>query len=135
MDVVLNNADTTLGEGECFSVGALLERRPTGSHYVAAGDPFCYELVCVDFRELLVRSPRFLGFATDYLTSLLRESRRLIRMHFSSAIEVFFIRMLRPKNELSFADSPRAHNRINPGSLNEVDCRILRESFRKARTL
>jgi CBS domain-containing protein len=79
-------ADTTLGEGECFSVGALLERRPTGSHYGAATDTFCYQLAAEDFRKLLALSPRFQTFATDYLTSLLRESRRLIRMHFSSVI-------------------------------------------------
>ena len=83
---VLGNAATTLGEGECFSVGALLERRATGSHYQAASDTFCYELTSADFRELLSRSSRFQAFATDYLTSLLRESRRLITMHFSSTV-------------------------------------------------
>ena len=54
-------------------------------------------------------------------------------MHFSSAVEAFFTHMLRPKNELSSADGPRAHNWINPGLLNEVDWRILKESFRQAR--
>lgn len=74
-------AETTLGPGECFSIGALLEHRPTGSTYSAAADTFCYLLAAADFRELLHRSPRFQDFATDYLASLLRESRRLLRMN------------------------------------------------------
>jgi len=85
-DMGWGGAETTLGEGECFSVGALLEQRPTGSRYAAAGDTFCYQLTAADFRELLARSPRFQSFATDYLASLLRESRRLIRVHFSSTV-------------------------------------------------
>lgn len=74
----------TMGPGECFSIGALMEKRPVTVPYVAAEDTFCYQLPAADFRELLHRSPRFQDFATDYLTSLLRESRRLLKMHFSS---------------------------------------------------
>lgn len=73
-----------LGPGECFSVGALLERRPVGSRYEAATDTFCYQLPAADFRALFDRSPRFRAFCTAYLGSLLRESRRLLRMHDAS---------------------------------------------------
>src|SRR5688500_18477304 len=73
-----------LGPGECFSVGALLERRPVASPYIAAADTFCYQLPAADFRELLDRSARFREFYTRYLASLLRESRRLLRMHNAS---------------------------------------------------
>lgn len=73
-----------LGPGECFSVGALLERRPVASSYVAASDTFCYQLPAADFRALLDLSPRFREFCTRYLGSLLQESRRLLRMHNAS---------------------------------------------------
>jgi CBS domain-containing protein len=73
-----------LGPGECFSVGALLEHRAVGSPYVAATDVFCYQLPAADFHTLLDRSPRFRDFCTRYLSSLLQESRRLLRMHNAS---------------------------------------------------
>jgi CBS domain-containing protein len=76
--------DGTLGAGECFSVGALLEHRPVGASYVAASDVFCYQLPAADFQPLLDRSPRLREFATSYLGSLLRESRRLLSMHHAS---------------------------------------------------
>lgn len=75
----------TLGPGECFSVYALMERRPVGSPYIAATDTFCYQLPEQAFTALLHRSPRFQEFSTHYLRSLLRESRRLIHMHSASA--------------------------------------------------
>ncbi|HXF66042.1 MAG TPA: DUF294 nucleotidyltransferase-like domain-containing protein [Burkholderiales bacterium] len=74
----------TLGPGECFPLGALLECRPPDSIYVAAVDTFCYQLPAADFTELLQRSPRFQGFATRHLASLLRESRRLLKMQYAS---------------------------------------------------
>jgi len=76
----------TMRPGECFSLGALMERRPVTVPYSAAKDTFCYQLPAADFRELLHRSPRFQDFATGHLTSLLRESRRLLNMHLSSMI-------------------------------------------------
>ncbi len=75
----------TLGPGECFSVSALLEQRPVIAPYTAAGDTFCYELPAEHFPELLNRSPVFREFATRYLASMLRESRRLIQLNFTSA--------------------------------------------------
>lgn len=76
----------TLGPGECFSVGALLEGRAVSAPYVAVADTFCYELPADGFRELLHRSPRFQDFTTRYLTSLLQDSRRLLKLHFSRTV-------------------------------------------------
>lgn len=73
-----------LGPGEYFSIGALLEKRPPGPDYVAARDTFCYQLSAGDFQALLSRSARFREFATSYLSSLLRDSRRRLRMHVSA---------------------------------------------------
>lgn len=83
---VSGGATVTLGPGECFSVGALLEKRAVGSPYVAAADTFCYLLPAAEFGELLRRSPRFQEFSTRYLASLLRESRRLLKMQYSSVM-------------------------------------------------
>jgi CBS domain-containing protein len=74
----------SLGPGECFSVGALLEQRAVTSAYVAAADTFCYQLPAAAFTELMHRSPRFQDFATTYLASLLRDSRRLLKMQSAS---------------------------------------------------
>jgi len=73
-----------LGPGEYFSIGALLEKRAPGPQYVATRDTFCYQLQSEDFRALLERSARFREFATSYFASLLRDSRRLLRMHASA---------------------------------------------------
>lgn len=70
----------TLGPGECFSIGALLEQRSVTSAYVAVADTFCYQLPAAAFTELRHRSPRFQDFATSYLASLLRDSRKLLKM-------------------------------------------------------
>jgi CBS domain-containing protein len=81
---VSSRAHLTLGPGECFSVGALLEQRPVTSAYLAAADTFCYQLPANAFTELMQRSPRFQGFATGYLASLLRDSRKLLKMQSAS---------------------------------------------------
>lgn len=75
----------TLGPGECFSVYALMEKRAVASPYTAAEDTFCYLLPAEIFTELLHHSARFREYSTDYLRSLLRESRRLIQMHGAGA--------------------------------------------------
>ncbi len=56
----------------------------------------------------------------------------------SSAVEAFFfIQTLRLRQQLLAGrqDKPASPNRIDPGKLNEVDRRILKESFRQARKL
>ena len=47
----------------------------------------------------------------------------------------FFIQTLRLRSQLSAGEGSGARNRINPDLLNEVDRRILKESFRQARKL
>lgn len=75
----------TLGPGECFSVSAMLENRPVMAPYTAVADTFCYEFPAEHFPELLNRSPVFREFTTEFLASMLRESRRLIKLNFSAA--------------------------------------------------
>src|SRR5687768_11765417 len=43
----------TLGEGECFPVGALIGRRASTVNYDAAADTFCYLLGEEDFRRVM----------------------------------------------------------------------------------
>lgn len=78
-------APLCLGPGECFSVSALLERRAVTAPYTATADTFTYQLPGEKFDELLDRSPVLRNFATRYLASMLRESRRLIKLNFTSA--------------------------------------------------
>ena len=75
---------SNLGPGECFSVGAMLEKRPVTALHTAVADTFCYELPAALFPELLDRSAVFRNHATRYLTSLLAQSRKLIQLHLSS---------------------------------------------------
>jgi len=118
----------TLGPGECFSMGALLEQRPVTSAYVAMADTFCYQLPAAAFTELMHRSPRFQNFATAYLASLLRDSRKLLKMQsVSSASEQQAMSrplrsMLRRapltcRTESSIHDALRAMHDENVGSI------------------
>ena len=75
-----------LGPGECFSIGALLEKRPVVAPYTTTADTFCYELAEPHFLELFSRSTVFRDFATRYLASLLAESRKLIKLQFTSTV-------------------------------------------------
>ena len=73
-----------MGPGECFSVSAMLENRPVIAPYTAVTDTFCYELPAEHFPELLNRSPAFREFTTEFLASMLRESRRLIKLNYNA---------------------------------------------------
>lgn len=73
-----------MGPGECFSVSAMLENRPVIAPYTAVADTFCYELSAEHFPELLNRSPVFREFTTEFLASMLRESRRLIKLNYDA---------------------------------------------------
>ena len=75
---------SNLGPGECFSVGAMLEKRPVTASHTAVADTFCYELPATHFPELLDRSAVFRNHATRYLASLLAQSRKLIQLHLAS---------------------------------------------------
>lgn len=78
---------SNLGPGECFSVGAMLEKRPVTAPYTATADTFCYELPAAHFPELLERSAVFRNHATGYLVSLLAQSRKLIQLHSASSAD------------------------------------------------
>ncbi|MDH5535288.1 MAG: CBS domain-containing protein, partial [Betaproteobacteria bacterium] len=82
----MNPAPHPLGPGEFFPVAALLEGRPVVASFLAGADTFCLELSRDDFHEALHRSRRFQQYATGFLTSLLRQSRRLMKIEFSGAI-------------------------------------------------
>ena len=73
-----------MGPGECFSVSAMLENRPVIAPYTAVSDTFCYELPAEHIPELLDRSPVFREFTTEFLASMLRESRRLIQLNYNA---------------------------------------------------
>lgn len=92
--------DLVHGPGECFPIGALLGRRPTAYHYVAESDVFVYELEEDDFRKLFELSPRFQRFCTDYLSSLLEQSRRALRAHAADVV-ADESRMLAPLRQLA----------------------------------
>ncbi len=79
-DAAGNAPVSTLGPGECFPIGALVENAPGDSSYTAGADTFCYQLKAADFGELMRLSPRFHDYATRHLASMLRESRRLLAM-------------------------------------------------------
>lgn len=88
-----------MGAGECFSISALLEKRAVTEPYIAAADTFCYELPAEQFNVLIDRSAVFREHATALLASLLRESRRVIKMNAASAVEDLQI-MSRPLRTL-----------------------------------
>ncbi len=71
--------DLVHGPGECFPVDALLGRRATAYHHVAAGDVFAYELAEEDVRHLIDTSAPFRDFCTDHLATLVEQSRRVMR--------------------------------------------------------
>jgi CBS domain-containing protein len=77
-------APTVREAGDCFPIHALLEHRATTSTWTAQSDTFCYQLPADAFAVLLDGSARFREFATGYLSSLLRDSRRLLKMHLSA---------------------------------------------------
>lgn len=76
-----------LRPGECFSVSAMLEKRPVTAPYTAITDTFCYELPAAYFPELLDRSTVFHNYATRYLVSLLAQSRKLIQLQSTSSAD------------------------------------------------
>ncbi len=76
-----------LHAGECFSVSALLGKRPVMAPYTAMTDTFCYELPAAYFPELIDRSTVFHGYATRFLGSLLVQSRKMLQLHLASPVD------------------------------------------------
>ena len=73
----------TLGPGECFPIGALSAQRPSTNAYVALEDSFVYQLAADDFIELMRISPVFHLFCTQYIASLLSQSRQQLQSTFA----------------------------------------------------
>ena len=73
----------SLGPGECFPIGAVTARRPTTNLYTALEDCFCYRLSADDFLALQAMSPEFNQFCTQYIASLLVQSRQQLQAQFA----------------------------------------------------
>jgi len=73
----------SLGPGESFPIGAVTAGRPSTNIYVATEDSFCYQLPAEDFMVLMSSSPEFNLFCTQYIASLLDQSRRQLQLQFA----------------------------------------------------
>lgn len=83
-DVALTEyATMTLGPGECFPIGAISAGRPSTNTYMALEDSFCFQLPADDFMELMRISNVFHVFCTQYIASLLSQSRQQLQTTFS----------------------------------------------------
>ncbi|MBI4742615.1 MAG: CBS domain-containing protein [Betaproteobacteria bacterium] len=80
---VVDYSTMTLGPGECFPIGSVTGRRASTNLYVALDDVFCYELPAGDFFELMQRSAVFNLHCTQYIASLLNQSRQQLQVQFA----------------------------------------------------
>lgn len=76
----------TLGPGEGFPIGSVTAQRSSTNIYTAIGDVFCYELGADDFFALMQKSSVFNLFCTQYIASLLSQSRQQLQMQFSQRV-------------------------------------------------
>ena len=72
-----------LGPGESFPIGAATSGRPTTNTYTAVEDTFCYQLPTQDLTKLMAISPEFNLFCTQYIASLLQQSRQQLQQQFA----------------------------------------------------
>jgi len=77
------HAGLPLGPGECFPIGAISARRPSTNAYVALEDSFCFQIGADDFLQLMQMSPAFHLFCTQYIASLLNQSRLQLQNTFA----------------------------------------------------
>lgn len=80
---VTDYAAMTLGPGECFPIGAISAQRPSTNAYVAVEDSFVFQLPAEDFLKLMQMSPVFQVFCTQYIASLLNQSRQQLQSTFA----------------------------------------------------
>jgi len=73
----------SLGAGESFPIGAVTAARPSTNLYTAVDDVFCYQLPAEDFMALILSSPEFNLFCTQYIASLLNQSRQQLQLQFA----------------------------------------------------
>ncbi len=80
---VTEYASLTIGPGECFPIGAISAQRPSTNAYVAVEDSFCFQIGADDFLQLMQMSPVFHLFCTQYIASLLNQSRQQLQTTFA----------------------------------------------------
>ncbi len=73
----------SLSAGESFPIGAVTAGRPSTNNYIAVEDTFCYQLPADDFMVLMTTSPEFTLFCTQYIASLLNQSRQQLQQQFA----------------------------------------------------
>jgi len=73
----------SLGAGESFPIGAVTAGRPSTNTYTAVEDTFCYQLPAEDFLALMSTSREFNLFCTQYIASLLNQSRQQLQLQFA----------------------------------------------------
>lgn len=83
---VMEHSILTLGPGEGFPIGSVTAQRPSTNIYTALGDVFCYELSADDYFVLMQKSRVFNIFCTQYIASLLSQSRQQLQMQFSQRV-------------------------------------------------
>lgn len=81
--VVTEYASLSMGPGECFPIGAISAQRPSTNAYVAVEDAFCFQITADEFLHLMQISPVFHLFCTQYIASLLNQSRQQLQTTFS----------------------------------------------------
>ncbi|MDR2838325.1 MAG: DUF294 nucleotidyltransferase-like domain-containing protein [Azonexus sp.] len=81
--VVTEYSIFTLGAGESFPIGSVTAGRPTTNVYTALEDTFCYRLPAEDFLSLMASSPELNLFCTQYIASLLDQSRQQLQQQFA----------------------------------------------------
>jgi len=80
---VVDYSTMTIGPGEGFPIGSVTAQRPSTNSYVALDDVFCYELPVQDFFAVMQKSTVFNLFCTQYIASLLSQSRQQLQVQFS----------------------------------------------------
>ena len=76
-------ATTPVAPGECFPIGAMTAQRPSINRYTAVEDSFVFRLPAADFNHLMNVSDVFRSFCTQYIASLLLQSRQQLQNTFS----------------------------------------------------
>ena len=83
---VMEHSLLTLAPGECFPIGSVTAQRASTNVYTALGDVFCYELAAADFFALMAQSAVFHLFCTQYIASLLGQSRQQLQTQFAQRV-------------------------------------------------
>ncbi len=83
---VMEQSMLTLGPGEVFPIGSVMAQRASTNEYTVLDDVFCYELPAEDFFALMQKSPVFNLFCTQYIASLLSQSRQQLQLQFSQHV-------------------------------------------------